>query len=117
MHPVFHNWKASILYLAAWLPLGAILGLLISVAGRLTAIETVAIIVPVTAILSFVCLSPWYVCRALPLQSTSAGRLLGQHLLAAMVVSAAVLFIARIVAGGLSDVRPGLDKRFAAADP
>ena len=101
----------------AWVPLGAILGLLISVAGYLTALETAAIIVPVTVILAFVCLSPWYACRALPLRSTGAGRLLGQHLLAAMVVSAAVVLIARLVAGSLSDVRPGLDKKFAAADP
>lgn len=117
MHPVFQSWKAALLYLAAWVPLGAILGLLISVAGRLTGLETAAIIVPVTVILAFVCLSPWYACRALPLRSARAGRLLGQHLLAAMVVSAAVLFVARIVASGLSDVRPGLDVRFAAADP
>jgi len=117
MHPLLHNLKAALLYFAAWAPLGAILGLLISVAGSLTLLETAAIIVPVTVILAFVCLSPWYACRALPLRSTAAGRLLGQHLLAATVVSAAVLFLARIVAGSLSDVRPGLDKKFAAADP
>jgi two-component system sensor histidine kinase AlgZ len=117
MHPLLHNWKASLLYLAAWLPLGAILGLLISVAGSLTAVETAAIIVPVTVILAFVCLSPWYVCRSLPLRSTAAGRLLGQHVLAAVVVSAAVLFLARIVASALSDIMPGFDRRFAAADP
>jgi two-component system sensor histidine kinase AlgZ len=117
VHPILHNWRASLLYLAAWLPLGAILGLLISVAGSLTALETAAIIAPVTVILAFVCLSPWYACRALPLRSTGAGRLLGQHVLAAVVVSGAVLFIARIVASSLSDVRPGLYQRFRSANP
>src|ERR1700685_4344209 len=117
MHPLLQNWKASLLYFAAWAPLGAILGLLISVAGSLTAIETAVIIVPVTVILAFVCLSPWYACRALPLRSTGAGRLLGQHVLAAVVVSGAVLFIARIVASSLSDVRPGLYERFRSANP
>jgi two-component system sensor histidine kinase AlgZ len=112
MHPLLHNWKASLLYLAAWVPLGAILGLLISVAGSLTAIETAAIIAPVTIVLAFVCLSPWYVCRALPLRSTAAGRLLGQHVLAAIVVSASVVFVARIVAGVFN-----FDRQFAAADP
>jgi two-component system sensor histidine kinase AlgZ len=109
MHPLLHNWKASLLYFAAWVPLGAILGLLISVAGAFTAIETSAVIVPVTVILAFVCLSPWYACRALPLRSTGAARLLGQHVLAAVVVSGVVLFVARIVASGLSDMLPGLD--------
>jgi two-component system sensor histidine kinase AlgZ len=117
MHPILHNWKACLLYLAAWVPLGAILGLLISVAGTLTALETAAIIVPVSVILAFVCLSPWYACRALPLKSAGAGRLLGQHLLAAVVVSGAVLFVARIVAGSLSDVRPGIEERFRSANP
>jgi hypothetical protein len=117
MHPLLHNWKASLLYLAAWLPMGAILGLLISVAGSLTALEAAAIIVPVTVLLAFVCLSPWYACRALPLRSAGAGRLLGQHLLAAVVISGAVLFVAKVVASSLSDVRPGLDRRFGAANP
>ena len=117
MHPLLHNWKGSLLYLAAWVPLGAILGLVIHVAGGLTAIETTVIIVPVVVILAFVCLAPWYACRALPLNSTGAGRLLGQHLLAAVVVSGAVLFVARLVAGGFSDLRPGLEHRFSSAGP
>ena len=99
MHPLLHNWKASLLYLAAWAPLGAILGLSISAAGRLSAAETAEIIVPVTVILAFVCLSPWYACRALPLRSTGAGRLIVQHVLAAVVVSGVVLLVAGIVAG------------------
>jgi two-component system sensor histidine kinase AlgZ len=117
MHPLLHNWKASLLYFAAWAPLGAILGLLISVAGSFTAIETAAVIVPVTVILAFVCLSPWYACRALPLRSTGGARLLGQHVLAAVVVSGVVLFVARIVASGLSDMLPGLDRHIGAAGP
>ena len=117
MHPILHNWKASLLYMAAWVPLGTVLGLLISVTGSLTALETAAVIVPVSVILAFVCLSPWYACRALPLKSAGAGRLLSQHVLAAVVVSGAVVFIARLIASGFSDVRPGLGERFRAADP
>ncbi len=117
MHPIFQSWKAFLLYLAAWVPLGAILGLLISVAGFLTKAETTAIVAPVSVVLAFVCLSPWYVCRGLPLRSTSASRLLGQHLLAAMVVAAGVLLVARLAAGGFSAILPGLDRRFGAAAP
>jgi LytS/YehU family sensor histidine kinase len=111
------NPQAALLYLAAWIPLGAILGLLISVAGSLTALETAAIITPVTVILAFVCLAPWYACRALPLRSTGAARLLGQHVLAAVVVSGTLLFAAKLLAGSLSDLLPGLDRKFKAASP
>jgi two-component system sensor histidine kinase AlgZ len=117
MHPIFQNWKVFLLYLAVWVPLGAILGLLISVAGMLSAAEAAAIIAPVTVVLAFICLSPWYVCRALPLRSANPWRLLGQHLLAAMVVAVGVLFVARLAASGFSDIFPGLDRRFRAAVP
>jgi hypothetical protein len=112
MHPVFQHWKVLLLYLAVWVPLGAILGLLISVAGSLDAAETAAIIIPVTLVLAFVCLSPWYACRALPLKSASAARLLGQHILAAILVAAGVLLVARLAAAGFGLARP-----FAAAAP
>src|SRR5580700_8308210 len=117
MHPIFQNWKVFLLYLAVWVPLGAILGLLISVAGSLNATETAAVIIPVTVVLAFVCLSPWYACRALPLRSTKVWRLVGQHLLAAMVVSAGVLMVGRLSAIGFSDMVPQLNRGFMAADP
>jgi two-component system, LytTR family, sensor histidine kinase AlgZ len=117
MHPIFQNWRAFLLYLAAWVPLGAMLGLLISVAGFLNTAETAAIIIPVTVVLAFVCLSPWYACRALPLRSANVVRLVGQHLLAAMLVAAGVLLVARLAASSFSDMLPRLDKRFMAATP
>ena len=107
MHPIFQNWKLFLLYLAAWVPLGAMLGLLISVAGALNAAETAAIIAPVTVVLAFICLSPWYACRALPLRSANVWRLLGQHLLAAMVVAAGVLMVVRGSAVGFSNHAAG----------
>lgn len=117
MHPIFQNWRAFVLYLAVWVPLGAILGLLISVAGFLNATETAAVIIPVTVVLAFVCLSPWYACRALPLKSAKVVRLVGQHLLAAMLVAAGVLLVARLAASSFSDMLPRLDRRFVAAGP
>ena len=94
------------------------LGLLISaVRDFWSATETAAIIAPVTAVLAFVCLSPWYACRALPLRSAGAARLLVQHLLAAIVVAAVVLLVARLAATGFSEILPGLDRRFRVAAP
>lgn len=117
MHPILQNWKASLLYMAAWVPLGAVLGLLVSVTGNLTALETAAIISPVTIVLALMCLAPWYACKALPLKSAGTFRLFGQHVLAAMVVSAAVLMVSKLVAAALSDVRPDLDVKMRAANP
>jgi two-component system, LytTR family, sensor histidine kinase AlgZ len=117
MHPILESRRACLLYFAAWAPIGAILGLLISVTGPLSAAETAGTIIPVTALLAFVCLSPWYACRALPLRSTGAARLLGQHFLAAIIVSAIVVLIARLVAGGESGVFPGIARRLGSANP
>jgi hypothetical protein len=117
MHPLLQNWKATLLYVAAWVPLGAILGLLISVAGSLTRIETAAIIVPVCLVLAFVCLSPWYMCRALPLRSGHLGRVIGQHLLAGLVVAAVTTAVARAAASSLSGPLPRLERGFASASP
>jgi LytS/YehU family sensor histidine kinase len=117
MHPLFQNWKALALYFGVWALLAAILGLLISVAGGLSKSETAVIIIPVAIVLALICLAPWYACRALPLKSTAAGRLLGQHLLAAIVVSGVVVFLAEALSRTLSGMLPGLDQRFSAATP
>lgn len=117
MHPLLQNWKATLLYIAAWAPLGAILGLLISVAGRLSAIETTIVIVPVVIVLAFVCLSPWYMCRALPLRPGRLGRIIGQHVLAALAVAVFVTAVARAVISTVSAALPGFERGFAAATP
>jgi two-component system sensor histidine kinase AlgZ len=117
MHPIFRNWKLLLLYLAAWIPIGAILGFLVSVAGNLNALEAAAVAIPVIVILAFVSLSPWYICRSKPLRAESAAGLLGQHVLAAIIVAGAITLVARLAASALSSFLPGLNQRFAAAVP
>jgi two-component system sensor histidine kinase AlgZ len=117
MHPIFQNWRVFLLYLTAWVPLGAILGLLISATGNLNTPETAAVTAPVTIILAVVSLSPWYICRSLPLRSMNAKTLLGQHLLGSIVVAGGVLLVARFAAGAFSGILPGLDQRFRQAAP
>lgn len=117
MHPLLQNWKASLLYLAAWVPPGVILGLLVSVIGSLTAAETAAIIIPVVIVLAFACLSPWYMCRALPLRSTNPWRAFGQFGLAAVAVAVLVTLVGQVVVSTLSDSMPGIERGFKAASP
>jgi two-component system sensor histidine kinase AlgZ len=117
MHPLLHSWKSTLLYVLAWAPVGAILGLLISVVGSLTKLETHAVVVPVTILLAFVCLSPWYMCRGLPLRTTNPWRLLGQHALAATLVSGGLMLAVTAFVSSLSDALPGLNRGYSRAAP
>lgn len=91
MHPIFKSRSALIAYLAAWIPLGLLFGFVISVTGRLGVAQTVALTVPLTAVLACICLSAWFVCRSLPLRTTRPAKLVVHHMLAAMLASAVVL--------------------------
>jgi two-component system sensor histidine kinase AlgZ len=91
MHPVFRSKSGFLLYLAAWVPIGLMLTLMVSVAGRFRWPESASITVPVTFLLACVCLAPWYSCRSLPLRSTPPWKLLVNHLVAAMCATAIVM--------------------------
>jgi two-component system sensor histidine kinase AlgZ len=112
MHPLFQNRNTMFAYLFAWMPLGVILGIVISGAGRLDWRATFAITAPVTMLLAIVCLSPWYLCRALPLKSTGPLRLFSHHFVAAMFASALVLFFVPFLLQLLEGFWPGIDKKF-----
>jgi two-component system sensor histidine kinase AlgZ len=117
MHPFLASRTNVILYLAAWIPVGAMLGLVLAVSARLSWAESASITAPLTLVLAFVWLSPWYSCRFLPIGSTPVWKLLTNHLLAAVVLSGAVLLLARALAAGFSNVFPGLDQSFRPAHP
>jgi sensor histidine kinase YesM len=90
MHPLFQNRNSLFAYFFAWVPLGAMLGVVVSAAAHLNWRATAAIVAPVTLLMAFVCLSPWYVCRALPLKGTPTWKLLSHHWVAATLASAFV---------------------------
>jgi two-component system sensor histidine kinase AlgZ len=117
MHPLLSSRTNLAMYLAAWVPLGAMLGLVLSMPAGLDWRETTALTAPLSLLLAFICLSPWYSCRFLPLGATPAWKLLSNHVLAAVVLSGGVLLAARALAGGFSDVFPGLGQRFQPALP
>jgi len=117
MHPIFANWKVFLLYLAAWVPLGAILGLLAHSTGGLSFTESAAIVVPIVVVLAFDCLTPWYTCRSVPLRSARPAKMLAQHLLAAIVVAGLIVLMGRLLAAAFSGLLPGIDRRFAATAP
>jgi len=90
MHPILQNRARLLVYLAAWVLLGLLFGMLLSglpgLPGRpfeRAAAETV----PLALIYGFICLSAWWVCRALPLGRTPASRLAAGLLTAAALAS------------------------------
>jgi two-component system sensor histidine kinase AlgZ len=87
VHPLFGSKKALLFYLAAWIPLGSLLALVAGLNWSETAV--------VTVVLAFVAMSPWYLCRGLPLGTTPFWRLALHHLAASIAASSVVLIAAR----------------------
>jgi LytS/YehU family sensor histidine kinase len=63
---------------------------------------------PLALLLAFVAMSPWYVCKGLPLSTTSAWRLLVYHLAAVVMASSFILLAARTLDSMLSRTPPNL---------
>ncbi|HVW86739.1 MAG TPA: histidine kinase [Bryobacteraceae bacterium] len=98
MHPILQNWRQFLAWAGGWIFLGTAFGVVASIAGHLPVTAAITIIAPVALVLSFVCLSPFYICRAMPLRSSSPWKLLRNHLPAAVIVSGAMMLIARLSA-------------------
>jgi len=112
MHPLLATKGRIALYLAIWLPLGALLGYLLAMQGKLTWAEAGSLALPLALFYSFVCLAPWYVCRVLPLGVTQIPKLLGNHIAAAVVAGLLWIVVANLLAMGLSRYFAQLSERF-----
>lgn len=117
MHPIFKSRSSFLLYLAAWIPQGIIFGLVLSVSGHLPWSASALLAAPLTAVLAFVCLSPWYTCRSLPLVTTPAWKLLANHVIAAMCAGAIAQITFRITVAALRSFFPGIEGRLASTVP
>jgi hypothetical protein len=111
MHPILTSLRNSLLYLSAWIPLGAMFGLVLSLSSHLNWRESLFLTVPVTIVLAFMCLSPFYMCRALPFGTSRMWRTTTNHLAAAVGVTAIVLVVAHVFAFESGSFFPGLGER------
>jgi two-component system, LytTR family, sensor histidine kinase AlgZ len=89
VHPFFTQPGRLGVYLLGWIPLTAILGGLLMLAGGLSLLEASALAVPLGVLYAFLCLSSWYLCRAFPVDS------------ARLLATASALAVASIVAASL----------------
>ena len=96
MHPIFRNTARLGAYLALWTILAALLGALMRIPGDLTWSQALSVAVPLCLFYAFVCLTPWYMCRAFPLGTAGAARLLTNHLGVAILACALWIGLARL---------------------
>ncbi len=106
MHPILARKGRLALYLAAWVPLGLGLAALLVLTGGGSWGEATAVALPAALVYAFVCLAPWYLCRALPITPGGGPRLVVTWLATAVVSSALWLLIARLLASGLEGIWP-----------
>src|SRR5207253_920030 len=89
VHPILANRVRTVLYVAAWIPIAALLSQLVAHDKTLSFSEAALIVFPMCLVYAFLCQASWYLCRAVPLQESEIVRLCVTHATAA-AVSAAV---------------------------
>ena len=117
MHPLLKSRTGLLTYLGVWVPLGVMLGFVASVYGHLRLLEAVSLTIPIALLLAALCLTPWYTCRSLPLTGTPPAKILLNHIVAAMFISAIVLAIVPLIVSLVSHFSPTLESRFHVAMP
>ena len=88
MNPILATGGRLGPYLLAWIPLTAVTGSLLVLAAGLTALEAAAVTLPLTVVYSFLCLSSWYLCKAVPVGAATFARMAGTVVAAAAVAGA-----------------------------
>ena len=77
------------LYVAAWIPIAALLSQLLAHDRTLSFSEAALIVFPMCLLYAFLCQASWYLCRAVPLHESEIARLCVTHATAAAVSAAA----------------------------
>jgi two-component system sensor histidine kinase AlgZ len=85
MHPVLATRYRIALYVLLWVPIGALVGSLLAGAAHLAWFEAAALVVPICIFYGFICLSPWYMCRVLPLGTANLPNIVFSHIVAGVV--------------------------------
>src|ERR1051325_7802730 len=84
MHPILARLERLASYLGLWCAIGILEGVVLTRQG-LTWPEALVQVLPPLLVYSLVCLSAWYVCRAMPLATSGVPGVLTASALAATV--------------------------------
>jgi len=98
MHPIFATKARIAGYMLVWVLIGGLLTSLIRMPGTLSLAESAELAAPLCLLYAFFCLTPWYMCRHLPLQSTNPVKLIVQHLAAALLACGIWVKLANFIA-------------------
>jgi two-component system sensor histidine kinase AlgZ len=112
VHPVLGRKRLLAPYLAMWVLVGGLLAAMLVALAGLRWPPALAASLPLAFVYAFVCLSAWYVSRGMPLDTTTAPRVVASALAAAVLSSIGWLVIARTWVGtlvGRGWIRPGRD--------
>jgi hypothetical protein len=101
MHPILARPRWLALYLLAWLPFAGLMAISLRGPGSVTWEAAAALSLPAAWMLAFICLTPWYTCRTLPLATTSAFRLTIGHGAGALISIGVWLGLVEFMAGQL----------------
>ncbi len=103
MHPILADREALILYLFVFLLIGLALAAATTVTASVPWSASLVFCIPMTLLCGLMSLSSWYVCRSVPLKSTSILRIFGVLFASAIVSAALWILIGEIVASLLSN--------------
>jgi len=98
MHPIFGHLRRLAFYLAAWIPLAALLSYLLSITRQITFVEAIVLAVPLCLVYAFVCISAWYPCRVTPIDRTPLDRLILTHLTSSVIRAGLWVLVAWMLA-------------------
>ncbi len=88
MHPLLASRGRTLLYLAGWVPILALLDYLMWASGGASWAQNTAVLGPACFLFAFACLSPWPMCRVRPLRLADAAMLVATWAAAAAAASA-----------------------------
>ncbi len=119
MHPIVGDKARLFLYLLAWTPVGPLLALLLVFSAGFAWLPALVLGVPLALLLAFICLSAFFLARAVPLGAGGIARGLATHAVASAVASALFVLFAHLYAEALSAAGafPGADAALTVAVP
>src|SRR5271154_718876 len=98
MHPIFCKKGRFAGYMLVWVIIGGLLTSLLRMPGTLTLRESAILATPLCLLYAFFCLTPWYMCRHLPLVTTNPIKVIVQHLAAALLACGIWVKLANVIA-------------------
>jgi two-component system, LytTR family, sensor histidine kinase AlgZ len=98
MHPLLRTPKRLGLYILAWSLPAALVACVLAFSGTLNWPQSIAVAVGLALLYAAICLTPWYVCRMLPLRDSQILKALLNHIAAAFVSAVIWTTAARVFA-------------------